>query len=357
MIRIEPRNAPSRLLTVGIPVLSALFALLLAAIPLALAGANVFEAYVQMAKGVFGSTFAFTEMLTRATPLIFTGLAAAIAFRARLWNIGAEGQFYLGAMAAVAVGTGQIDAPAYVLIPIVLFAGALAGALGMAGPTWLKLRFGADEVVTTLLLNFIILIFVQMMLEGPLKDPMGLGWPQSMPIVDSATLPKLVPRMRLHWGLVLALVAAVIAQIMLSRSTWGFRIRAVGENPTAARHAGIRVNRVLMGVAVISGALAGLAGVSEVTGLKGYLTSDLSPGFGYTGIVVAMLAGLSPVGVVISAIFIASVFVGADTMSRAMDVSSYLADLVVSVSLICVLVGGFIARYRIIFGQSVKRAN
>jgi len=357
MIRIEPRNAPSRLLTLGIPVLSALFALLLAAIPLALAGANIPDAYFQMAKGVFGSTFAFTEMLTRATPLIFTGLAAAIAFRARLWNIGAEGQFYLGAMAAVAVGTGQINAPAYILIPIVLLAGALAGAAGMAGPAWLKLRFGADEVVTTLLLNFIILIFVQMMLEGPLKDPMSLGWPQSMPIIDNATLPKLVPRMRLHWGLVVALICAAVAQIMLSRSTWGFRIRAVGENPNAARHAGIRVNRVLMGVAVISGAVAGLAGVSEVAGLKGYLTSDLSPGFGYTGIVVAMLAGLSPIGVVISAIFIASVFVGADTMSRAMDVSNYIADLVVSMSLICVLVGGFIARYRIIFGQSLKRAN
>lgn len=292
--------------------------------------------------------FAFTEMLTRATPLIFTGLAATMAFRAKLWNIGAEGQLYLGAMAAVAVGTGLIDAPSFILIPIILLAGFSAGAIGMTGPAYLKTRYGADEVVTTLLLNFIILIFLQMMLEGPLKDPMGMGWPQSEPILDEGMLPKLLPRMRIHAGLILALVAAGLAQIVLSKSVWGFKLRAVGENAAAALHAGIGVKRTLMSVAIVSGGLAGLAGVSEVAGLKGYLTADLSPGFGYTGIVVAMLAGLSPIGVVISAVFIASVFVGADSMSRAMGVSSYLADLVVAMSLICVLIGGFIARYRII---------
>ncbi len=348
MIRIEPRNAPSRWLTFGIPILSALTALALAAIPLALAGAPIVPAYGEMFRGVFGSVFAFSEMLTRATPLIFTGLAAALAFRARLWNIGAEGQLYLGAMAAVAVGAGAVDLPGAILIPLIVICGAGAGAAGMAVPALLKTRFGADEVVTTLLLNFVILIFLQMMLEGPLKDPMGLGWPQSAPILDQGMLPQLLPRMRVHSGLIIALVAAGVAQFMLARSVWGFRLRAVGENPAAARHAGIGVNRSLLSVAIVSGGLAGLAGVGEVAGLKGYLTADLSPGFGYTGIVVAMLAGLSPVGVVVSALFIASVFVGADSMSRAMGVSSYLADLVVSMSLLCVLVGGFFARYRLV---------
>ena len=348
MIRIEPREMPSKFWTICIPIISAFIAILFAAIPLALAGANIFEAYAQMAKGIFGSTFAFTEMLTRATPLIFTGLAATIAFRAKLWNIGAEGQLYLGAMAAVAVGTGLIDAPSFILIPIILFTGALAGAVGMAAPTYLKIRFGADEVVTTLLLNFIIIIFLQMMLEGPLKDPMGMGWPQSEPIVDNGVLPQLIPRMRIHTGLIIALISAGVVHLFLSKSIWGFKIRAVGENASAALHAGINVKRTFMGAAIVSGAIAGLAGVSEVAGLRGYLTTDLSPGFGYTGIVVAMLAGLSPIGVVISAIFIASIFVGADTMSRAIGVSSYLADLVVALSLICVLVGGFISRYKFI---------
>ncbi|MCT8160843.1 ABC transporter permease [Pseudoruegeria sp. SHC-113] len=350
-MQIEQRQSQNPLIGLLVPVASALVALALAAIPLAFAGADIGAAYQQMWQGVFGSRFAFTEMLTRATPLIFTGLAAAIAFQARLWNIGAEGQLYLGALAAVWVGTGMIDGPMVLMIPLVIFAGAVAGGLGMVGPAYLRTRFGADEVVTSLLLNFIILIFVQMMLEGPFKDPMGLGWPQSEPIIEAAALPKLMPKMRIHAGLILALICAVVAQVMLTRSTWGFRVRAVGANPAAARHAGINVNRTLMGVAMISGALAGLAGVSEVAGLKGYLTADLSPGFGYTGIVVAMLAGLSPVGVVISALFIASVFVGADSMSRAMGVSSYLADLTVALSLICVIVGGFFGRFRIRFGQ------
>lgn len=348
MIRIEPRENTTRAFAIGIPVLSAIVALALAAIPLLAAGANPITAYGEMIKGVFGSVFAISEMLTRATPLIFTGLAAALAFRAKLWNIGAEGQLYLGAMAAVAIGSGALDVPGLLLLPLIVILGAAAGAAGMVAPAYLKLRFGADEVVTTLLLNFIILIFLQMMLEGPLKDPMGLGWPQSPPVLDQGMLPPLMDRMRVHSGLIIALVLAAIAQFMLLRSVWGFKLCAVGENAAAARHAGINVNRALLGIAAISGALAGLAGVSEVAGLKGYLTADLSPGFGYTGIVVAMLAGLSPAGVVVAALFIASVFVGADSMSRAMGVSSFLADLVVSMSLLCVLIGGFLAKNRIV---------
>ena len=351
MIRIEPRQKISPLAKIYIPVISAFAAMVLTIIPLSFAGVPIIPAFTQMFVGVFGSIFSFTEMLTRATPLMFTGLAVALAFRARLWNIGAEGQLYLGAMAAVWIGTGMIDGPSWIMIPLVLFAGASAGALGMLGPAFLKTRFGADEVVTSLLLNFIILIFVQMMLEGPLKDPMGLGWPQSMPIIDSATLPRLLDRMRIHAGLIIALISAVIVAIILSKSVLGLKIRAVGENPAAARHAGIGVNRTLLLVACGSGALAGLAGVSEVAGLKGYLTIDLSPGFGYAGIVVAMLAGLSPVGVIVSALYIAIVFVGADSMSRAMGVSSFLADLVVSMSLICVLIGGFFSRFSVKFDR------
>ncbi len=349
MIRFEPREPASLSRLVLVPVAAALVALALAAIPMAFAGLNIFKAYGLMATGAFGSLFAFTEMLTRATPLILTGLAAALAFRAKLWNIGAEGQLYAGALAAVAVGTGVIDAPAFVLIPLVVFCGALAGGLVMLGPTLLKTRLGVDEVVTTLLLNFVILLFVQMMLEGPMKDPMGMGWPQSEPILDAAALPKLMARMRIHGGLIIALVAALGVYLLLKRTVWGFEIRAVGENANAARHAGIPVTATFIRVGLISGALAGLAGVGEVAGLKGYLTADLSPGFGYSGIVVAMLAGLNPIGVVVAALFIASIFVGADSMSRATGVSNYLADLIVAMSLISVLVSGLFLRFRIRF--------
>ncbi len=300
-----------------------------------------------MLEGAGGTLFAATETLTRATPLILTGLAAAVAFRARLFNIGAEGQLYAGALATVAIGSGAVQGPPWLLVPLVLLAAAAAGAALMLVPTFLKVRLGVDEVVTTLLLNFVVLLFVQMMLEGPLKDPMGGGWPQSEPVLDEAVLPPLVERMRLHGGLVIGIVACAAAHILLAQTAIGLRIRAVGENATAASYAGIPMLWTMLVVGALSGGLAGLAGASEVAGLKGYLTADLSRGFGYAGIVVAMVAGLQPLAVIPSAILVAGVFVGADTMSRTVGVSNYIADLIVALALLCVLVSGLFVRFRV----------
>lgn len=347
MIRFVRREAVPFWLSVAAPVGAGLVALLLTAVPLAISGAPIGRSFALLIEGSVGSVFALTETMSRATPLIFTGLAAAVAFRAKLWNIGAEGQLYAGALAAVVVGTGAVAAPTVVLVPLVLLAGAAAGAALLMGPVFFKSRFGADEVVTTLLMNFIVILFVQMMLEGPLKDPLSLGWPQSEPMVDEAVLPKLVDRMRVHAGLLVAIACAVASHVLLERTLWGFQIRAVGESAAAARYAGVPMGATLVRVALLSGGFAGLAGACEVSGLKGYLTADLSPGFGYAGIVVAMLAGLSPLGVVPAALFVAGVFVGADTMSRSIGVSNYLADLVVAMSLLCVIVGGLFVRYEL----------
>jgi ABC-type uncharacterized transport system permease subunit len=354
-LRFEPRAAPSALLLLAVPALSSLAALALALAILALTGAPLGQAVPLLLSGAAGSIFAITETLTRATPLIFTGLAAAAAFRARLWNIGAEGQLYAGALAAVAVGGGAVEAPAYVLVPLVMLAGASAGALLLIGPVLLKTRLAVDEVVTTLLLNFVALLFVQMMLEGPMTDPMGLGWPQSVPIVDDGALPKLIAQMRLHAGLVLALIAAAVIHWVQRYTALGLEMRAVGGNAAAARFAGISVPGTLIMTGLISGALAGLAGAGEVAGLKGYLTSDLSPGFGYAGIVVAMLAQLNALAVVPASIFIAAVFVGADSMSRTLAVSNYFADLVVALALMTTLAGSLFLRYRLRLVHRSKR--
>lgn len=350
MIRFEPRERAPVGLQLGAPVAAIVVAVLLSGIPLAAAGAPILRSFGLLLQGAAGSLFALTETLTRATPLIFTGLAAAVAFRARLYNIGGEGQLYAGALAAVAVGSGAVHAPPYLLIPLILLAAAAAGALLMLGPTLLRSKLGVDEVVTTLLLNFVVLLFVQMMLEGPLKDPMGGGWPQSRPILDEGALPVLFTRMRLHAGFILALIVSALAYVLISRTSLGLQIRAVGENPSAAHFAGIGVTRVMLIVGPLSGALAGLAGGCEVAGLKGYLTADMSRGFGYAGIVVGMVAALSPLAVIPSAIFIAGIFVGADTMSRTVGVSNYIADLIVALSLLCVLVGGLFLRFRIRLG-------
>jgi ABC-type uncharacterized transport system permease subunit len=346
-MRLEPREHQSLALLAGYPVLALSFAAVICALLVMLTGASPFQVFGLMLKGALGTQFAFLETLTRATPLIFTGLAAAVAFRAKLWNIGAEAQLYMGAVMTVVLGTGFLPLPWPILWPVLLVSAMIGGALVLSVPTFLKTRFGVDEVVTTLLLNFIILLFVSMLLEGVLKDPMGLGWPQSRKIIADAQLPKLVQGKRLHLGFVIAVFAALAIWIIDRKSALGYEMRAVGHNAKAAHFAGIPVNRVLAKTALLSGGLAGLAGWSEVTGLKGNLTLDLSPGFGYSGIVVAMLALLHPIGVVAAAVFVAAVFVGADAMSRTAGVPSYIAHVMVAVSLLAMVTAIMLTRYRL----------
>lgn len=350
-MRLEKRPQVSHAALLLAPVAAVLFTLAVSGLLVLWAGAPVGRTYVLLAQGAFGSVFALTETLTRAVPLILTGLAAAVAFRAHLYNIGAEGQLYAGALAAVAVGglhggTGLEWSP-YLLFPLMMLAAALAGALWLLGPALMKARLGVDEVVTTLLLNFVMLLLVSALLDGPMKDPMAMGWPQSVALQGDLELAKLVPQTRLHTGLLWALALAVLVWGLMARTVAGFRIRAVGANARAAAFAGVPVTRTVVLVALLSGGLAGLAGAIEVAGRTSYVTLDMSPGYGYSGIVIAMLAGLNPLGVVAAAIFVAGVLVGADSMSRAVGVPTYLADVIVATSLLAVLVAALFTQYRV----------
>jgi simple sugar transport system permease protein len=269
-MRLEPRAARSRVALVAAPFGAIAFTLAATLLLVAWAGAPIRETYALMFAGGFGSRFAWSETLTRATPLILTGLAAAVAFRARLWNIGAEGQLYAGALAAVAVGglhggTG-FDVPAPVLFPAMPAAAIAAGAILLLVPTFLRTRFGVDEVVTTLLLNFIVLLFVSMMLDGPMKDPSALGWPQSVALRDDLQVDKLFPRTGAQTGLAYAGVLALLLAFVMRYTTLGFEARAVGANARAAAFVGVPVARTIAIVAAISGGLAGLAGAIEVAG-------------------------------------------------------------------------------------------
>jgi simple sugar transport system permease protein len=347
-MRFERRAHVPVSLAIAAPVVAVAAALAIAGVLIAIAGVDPFAAYAGMVKGAFGSRLSITETLTRTTPLILTGLAAAVAFRARLWNIGGEGQFYLGALTVAALGsTGGLGLPPVIGVPVLMLAAAIAGALLLLGPVLLRLRFGVDEVVTTLLLNFIVILFVSMMIEGPLKDPMAFGWPQSVAVDPGSMLAKLVPRTRLHVGLLIALVLAALVWLVQARTVFGMKTRAAGLNPAAAAFAGVDLSRTLLAVACLSGGLAGIAGAIEVTGLKGYVTTDLSPGYGYSGIVVAMLAGLHPAGVVAAALFVAVIFVGADAMSRSLGVPTFIADVIVAISLLSMLVSLLFVSYRV----------
>jgi general nucleoside transport system permease protein len=358
MLRLERRAVPSRRAQITAPFAAVAFTLAVTSLLVAWAGAPVGKAYALLLEGGFGSRFAWGETLTRATPLILTGLAAAVAFKARLYNIGAEGQLYLGALAAVAVG-GLHDGNGFALAPWLLFpammlAAAAAGALLLLGPALAKSRLGVDEVVTTLLLNFIVLLFVSLVLDGPMKDPTAMGWPQSVALQEPLQLAGLIERSRVHTGLLWALVLAVLLWALLRFTTLGFEIRAVGANARAAAFAGMSVGWVTVKVALLSGALAGLAGAIEVAGRAGYVTLDMSPGYGYSGIVIAMLAALNPLGVVATAIFVAGILVGADSMSRAVTVPTYIADVIVSVALLAMLVAAMLANYRVVWMRDAR---
>ncbi|MCB2134696.1 MAG: ABC transporter permease [Rhodobacteraceae bacterium] len=347
-MRLEPIANPSALRLFGLPTAALALTVVIASLLALLAGADPLATLGLILKGAAGSKFAILETLNRATPLIFTGLAVAVAFRARLWNIGAEAQLYAGAVVTVILGTGALGAlPSILTILIIALAAMLAGALVLLGPVLLKTRAGVDEVVTTLLFNFIMLLFISYLLEGPMKDPTGMGWPKSASLDKAARLPRIVEGLRLHWGFALALIAAGLVWVLQTRTTLGFEIRAVGQNIEAARFAGMPVDRVLVKTALLSGGLAALAGFSEVAGLKGNLTLDLSPGFGYTGIIVAMLALLNPLGVVVTAIFVAGVFVGADSMSRAAGVPTYIADILLATSLLTMVLALRLTRARL----------
>ena len=350
-MRLEKRTQTSRTALLLAPVGAIAFTLLVSALLVLWAGAPVGRTYAALLQGGFGSVFAWTETLTRATPLILTGLAATVAFKARLFNIGAEGQLYAGALAAVAVGgmhggSGLAVAP-WLLFPLMMAAAALAGALVLLGPALMKSRLGVDEVVTTLLLNFVVLLGVSALLDGPMKDPLAMGWPQSVALQGELELGKLIPQTRLHTGLLWAVAAAGLLAALLRYTVPGFDIRALGANPRAAGFAGVPVTRTVVLVALLSGALAGLAGAIEVAGRTSYVTLDMSPGYGYSGIVIAMLAGLQPLGVLVAGVFLAGILVGADSMSRAIGVPNTIADVIVATSLISVLVATLLTQYRV----------
>lgn len=350
-LRLEPRERTPAWMNLALPIFAVTATLVLSSGLIAAAGAEIIPAYGALFAGAFGGRFNIVETLVKAAPMVFTGLAVAVAFRAKFWNIGAEGQLLAGAMAAAFIG-GLEGLPAWTLAPLMILAGAAAGGLWASIPATLKVRYQVDDVVATLMLNFVMFYAMMALLDGPWKDPLS-GYPDSPDIRMDAEFPILVERTRLHLGVALALAATVLVWLLMTRTTLGFAIRAVGENARAAAHAGIPVHRVVLVTAIISGGLAGLAGVGEVAGMHYQVMASLSPGYGYTGIVIAMLARLNPLGVIPAALFFAAIATGAETMSRKTGVPVFLADIIQGASLICMLVALLFANFRV----RVRRAS
>ena len=332
----RPSSLASPWSTPGLVVVAVLLTFLLTAGPILMAGANPIDAYVQFLIVPLTSRFSILEVLVASTPILLTGTAVALAFRGGYWNIGAEGQLLVGAIVAAALG--QVSGlPQVVQVPLIILGGALGGGLWALGPAVLRVRFGIDEVVTTLLLNPVALLLVDALLHGPWRDPVS-GFPESPRIVDAAEFPQLLERSRLHLGFLVAMVVVVAIGYVISRTPAGLRLRAVGLSPNGARFAGIDVSRTLLLTALASGAIAGIAGAGEVAGMQYRLTSGISPGYGYTGIVVATLGTLTMPGVTLAALFLGDLAVGASSAGRALGIPSQLGA-VVQGTLLLVTIG------------------
>jgi general nucleoside transport system permease protein len=303
---------------------------------LSAAGFDAQAALLALWSGAFGSWYAFTSAtLVRAVPLTLIGLGITVAFRAGAFNIGGEGQFYAGAIAATWIGI-HVTGSGWLAIPALLAGSAIAGAAWIAVPVWLKLRFGVIEVISTLLLNFVAESLVSLLVQGPLQEPTRI-YPQSAAITNAARLPS-IGNSRLHAGFFLALAVALVLWYLFYRTLWGFRLRAVGAGARAAEVSGRVDTQKVAAVALFcSGALAGLAGGVEVSGVSYALFQNLSPGYGFTGIAVALLGGLNPAGVVLSGVLIGALEAGAGAMQREAGIPAVAVYVVEAVILVVAL--------------------
>jgi ABC-type uncharacterized transport system permease subunit len=359
-VRLEPRTVVPRWLSPLATVAAVAVALIISGIIIAAVGGDPIRSYLHILHAAFGSVGVLSDTLVKATPLLLTGLACALAFRMRLWNIGAEGQFLLGAWGASAVVLAPLlppGTPAIIVIPAMMLAGAAAGAVWGLIPGVLKARLGVNEIITTLMLNYVALFWIQFWVFGPWSEG---GFQQTRPFPPEALLPRLtdfsssIPAfagLTVHLGLVFGIVAAGIVWVVLERSRWGYEIRLIGDSPKAARYAGIDIKRNIIVVFAISGALAGLAGMSEVSGVVHKLQDRISPGYGFTAIIIAYLARFDPLKVIIAAVLFGALILAGREIQP-----SGVPAMIQGIILFSLIVAEVFVRYRVRFERQAVLA-
>ncbi len=346
-LRIEKRLVPSRTAGYLVPLVSILLALVFGGLILLAAGANPLQTYKAMALGAFGGKYNISETMVKAIPLMLCGLAVSVAFRMLFWNIGAEGQLAVGGIAASGVALFWADRiPPPLVLPAMIVAGFVGGALWGLVPALLKAYIGVNEIITSLMLNYIAILWVEHLFYGPWKDPHGYGFPGTAQFPKVAYLPRL-PGTRVHLGLAFAVVAALFVWAVLTRTKWGYEIQVIGENPRAAAYAGMSIVRNIVLVMILSGGLAGLAGMAEVAGISHRLQKGLTVGYGYTAIIVAWLGKLNPWAVLVVAILLAGLLVGGDQIQITMQLPAAVALVLQGAILFFVLGGELFTKYQV----------
>jgi simple sugar transport system permease protein len=328
-----------------IPIFAVAITITLTAALIYAVGGNPLIGYWSLFYGAFGNVYNVAETLVRTSPLLLTGLGILLAFRCGIVNLGAEGQLHIGAAATAWAGLAFSNIPAPVHILILLLISFIAGGLWGLIPGILKAKFDVSEVLSGLLLNFIAILFVSFLVEGPMKKPMAL-FPQTPTIAASAQLPKLLPGTRLHAGLIIALLCVALISILLNKSILGYKIRAIGYNKIAARYAGINVSKGIVATMFIAGGLAGWAGMGEVSGVHHSLMVGISEGYGYIAIAAALLGELNPLGTTLTSIFFAGLFIGAETMQRTAGIPIVLIYVIQALVILSTLSVGVMMRGR-----------
>ena len=348
-------NMSSATRQIVISLLAVVVALIISMLVIAAMGVSPTKALGKMISGALGSKSAIAETLVKMTPLLFTGMSYALANRCGLTNIGMEGQLFIGALTATIAGVYIQGLPMVIHLPLTMIAGFLGGAIwgGIVGV--LKVRFGANEIITTVMHNTVATNLVQYMVNGPITEPPGDD-AQSSPLLDSATLPVIIKGTRAHLGIIIAIVFVIAFYFFLWKSKKGYEIRVSGQNPDAALYSGINTRRNIVMVMLIAGGLAGLAGATEVMGVQGRLFPSVSPGYGFDGIAVSLIGANTAPGIVAGAFVFGILRAGGNSMQRATGVPVAIISVIQAVVILMVVATGFLREGSFKRKKSAKQA-
>jgi general nucleoside transport system permease protein len=351
MVRLEPRQQHSQAMIYLSPVIAIILTLLSGLVIFALFGKNPVIALYTFFVLPLTDYYSVTELLVKATPLILIGVGLSIGFRANVWNIGAEGQLTMGAIFGGGLAIWLHDSSSMFLFPGMIILAAIGGGLYAAVPALLKTRYGVNEILTSLMLTYVATLFLSYLVTGPWRDPDGYNFPQSRTFSDAGLMPIILEESRLHFGAILALLAVITGWILMAKSVIGFQLKVVGLAPAAAKHVGFVQNKLIWFSLLLGGALAGIAGVSEVAGPIGQLNPSISPGYGFTAIIVAFLGRLHPVGVVFAGLVMALTYIGGETAQIEIGTPAAVTGLFQGILLFFLLASDVLTSYRIRFGR------
>ena len=348
--RLEQRPEASRSMVYVSPLIAVVFTVLTAMVMFALLGVDPVRAIVTFFIEPVSSLDGLSELLVKATPLVLIGVGLSLGFQANVWNIGAEGQLVIGALAGGGLALAFFDQQSVFLMPAMLACGVLGGMVWAGIPAFLKTRYNTNEILTSLMLTYVGLLVLSYLVHGPWKDPQGMNFPESRLFHDSALLPVVIEGTRLNIGALIALFMVVLGWILISRHVIGFQIKVIGMAPMAASFAGFKEKRLIWLTLLISGGCAGLAGVIELSGPIGQIVPSISPGYGFTAIIVAFLGRLHPVGVLFAGLLMALTYLGGDSAQITMNLPNAVTGVFQGMLLFFLLASDVLIKYRVRFG-------